>query len=90
MDGAILNAELKMVQLKKDEIDTFLSLIRQSFSYSRQFDIDFIAANGDYQQAIHLKRGRAQANYTKFYLLKKLADQRKLSEKEGDLLRDWH
>lgn len=90
MENTLLEGELKMVDIKKDQLEGFLQLIRQSFSYNRQFDTDFIFADGDYQRAINLKRGRAQANYTKLYLLKKMAENKKLNEKEGDLLRDWH
>lgn len=79
-----------MLDIKKDELEAFEEIIQRNFSYSRQFDNDFIVANGDYQKAIHLKRGRAQNNYIKLYLLKKLGENKPLNGKEAQLLKDWH
>jgi hypothetical protein len=90
MDNTILDGEFKMLDIKKDELEAFEYIINKNFDYNRQFDTDFIYANGDYQKALELKRGRAQKNYIKFYLLKKLADKQYLNEKEAQLLRDWH
>ena len=51
------------------------------FNYNRHFDTDFIYSNGNYEKALNLKRGRAEKNDLKFYLLKKLSDKQTLNEK---------
>lgn len=81
MDDTLLAGELKMMQIKKDELEAFEYIIRRNYSYNRQFDTDFIYANGNYQKAIDLKRGRAQNNYTRLYLLKKLGENKLLNAK---------
>ena len=74
MENTLLDGEFKLLDIKKDEIESFEHIIKQNFSYSRQYDTDFIYANGNYEKALNLKRGRAEKNYMKFYLLKKIAD----------------
>jgi len=70
-----------MVDLRKEDLQASEGLILKNFNYSRQFDIDFIHANGDYETALDLKRGRAQRNYIKMYLLYKLAEGKELNAK---------
>lgn len=79
-----------MVQIKKEEFEAFEQIILRNFSYSRHFDEDFIQADGKYDVAINLKRGRAQSNFIKFSLLKKVLEKNQLTEKEKDMMRKWH
>lgn len=81
MEDTLLDGELKMLDIKKDELQAFESIITKNISYSRQFDQDFIYANGDYEKALHLKRGRAQSNYIKLYLIKKITEKKTLNIK---------
>ena len=79
-----------MLDIKKDEVEAFEYIIEKNFNYNRQFDVDFIVTNGDYELALNLKRGRAQKNYVKMYLLKKLSEKHNLVEREVQLLHEWH
>lgn len=90
MDDSLLKGELKMVDIRKQDLEAFEDLIGKQFGYSRHFDQDFLQANGDYKRAMHLKRGRAQSNYVKLYLLKKLAENQLLDNRERALLKRWH
>ena len=73
MDNNILDGEFKMLEIKKDELEAFEQIIKTSFDYNRQFDTDFIVADGNYEKALNLKRGRAQQNFIKMHILHKLA-----------------
>lgn len=90
MEDSLLKGELKMLDIRREELEAFEELVGRQFAYSRHFDEDFLQANGDYQRAIRLKRGRAQNNYVKLYLLKKLAENQLLDNRERELLRRWH
>jgi hypothetical protein len=82
MKDSLLEGSLKMVKLNKDEIEEFKKIITRQNFYSRQFDQDFIYANGDYKLALNLKRGRAQNNFTKFSILKKVTEGKPLKESD--------
>jgi hypothetical protein len=73
MEDTLLPGEFKMIDIKKEDIEAFEQIINKQFGYSRHFDEDFLHAAGNYERALHLKRGRAQNNYIKFYLLKKIS-----------------
>lgn len=81
MQDSALSGELKMWDIRKEEIQAFEQMIRKSFNYNRHFDLDFISANGNYERAINLKRGRAQSNYIKLYLLKRLTESKGLNDR---------
>lgn len=38
MENNILSGELKMMEIKKDELDDFETILEKNFSYNRQFD----------------------------------------------------
>lgn len=79
MEDTLLDGELKMLDIRKDELEAFQQIITKNITYSRQFDQDFIYANGNYERALNLKRGRAQTNYIKLYLIKKITDKKSLT-----------
>jgi hypothetical protein len=78
-----------MVDIRKEELSAFEELINRQIGYSRHFDQDFICANGNYAKAMQLKRGRAQNNYIRLGLLKKIAEDQLLDSKEKLQLKKW-
>ncbi len=90
MEDTILPSEFKMVDIRKDELEAFEELVNRQIAYSRHFDEDFICANGDYDRAIHYKRGRAQNNLVRLGLLKKIGEDQLLDNKEKLSLKKWH
>ena len=48
MEDQMIEGQFKMVDLRKEDLEAFEGLIRNNFNYSRQFDIDFIHSNGNY------------------------------------------
>ena len=89
-EDGLLRGELKMLDVRRQELAAFEELLGRQFGYSRHFDEDFLQAQGDYARALHLKRGRAQSNYVRLYLLKKLGDNQLLDNRERELLQRWH
>ena len=79
-----------MIEIRKEELDVFGETLRRHFGYSRHFDQDFIAAKGNLDAVMGLKRGRAQANYIRFCLLHKLSQGMPLKEAEKRRLEEWH
>jgi hypothetical protein len=90
MEDSLLDGEFKMIDIRKEELEAFEDIVNKQFGYSRHFDEDFICAHGNYDRALHLKRGRAQNNYIKLYLLKKLSENQLLDNREKALLKRWH
>jgi hypothetical protein len=90
MEDTLLPSEFKMVGIRREELEAFEEVIDRQFGYSRHFDEDFICANGDYDRAIQLKRGRAQNNYVRLALLKKINEEQLLDNKEKLQLKKWH
>ena len=51
-EGAILSSEMKMLDIRKDELHELERAIRSDIGYSREYDADFLHANGDYSKAL--------------------------------------
>lgn len=47
-------------------------------------------ANGNYSKAMEYRRGRVQGNYVKFYILKKIMENRQLNMKQKEWVKNWH
>jgi len=78
---SIVDNEFKMIKIKQEELEAFEELISRQAKYSRNFDEEFIYSNGDYEKAIELRRGRAQSDYIKYHLIKKIMENKELNMK---------
>lgn len=79
VDGvSILEDASKIVQLNKN-IQELERVIGNAIYYDRNEDADFIAVNGNYEEALNLKRARAETNLVLYKILYQVSKRENLT-----------
>lgn len=80
VDGVqVIDEASKIVQLNKN-INDLERVVQGAYYYDHSEDPDFIAAGGDYNEALKIKRNKVETNLILYRILYQLTNKQNLSE----------